>query len=234
MVQAAPFQTSVSPQQPPIPPVAQASPTAMQLLADVQDTLVRKAPVSPAGLGGVWAVQVVPSSDSARGREAPVMLSEAPTAMQTLAETHDTLSSKVMLYASEGTGVDISDHLPELLAVAAPAGIARGARDPSVSSTPPTRVIACRRTGCSVFMAPSLPSLSASRSPSRSGEFRQTDWQSSSRGRRVDSASCTADRCEIRPKRLPVRGPQSDGPGRGGGGPSRAAVRLARRNADVP
>jgi|ERR1039458_4590965 hypothetical protein len=104
------------------------------------------------------------------GRDISVMLSkEDPTAMQTLAETHDTALSPELLYAPEGTEVAISDHVPELLAVAAPAGIARGARDPSVSRTPPTRMIACRRTGCSVFMAPSLPSLPASRSPLKVG-----------------------------------------------------------------
>ena len=55
-------------------------PTAVQSLADVQDTLDSWPPLLPAGRGTVWLVQAVPFHESAAGVPRP------PTAMQAFAD----------------------------------------------------------------------------------------------------------------------------------------------------
>jgi hypothetical protein len=91
MTQLSPFQSSAS------VPAALLLPTAMQTLADAQDTASKEA---PAGRRVRMIVQVVPFQDSER---APALL--VPTAMQALAEVQDTPERKLAV-ALPGSGVE--------------------------------------------------------------------------------------------------------------------------------
>src|ERR1700722_14739117 len=65
------------------------SPTAVQALADVHDTPYRKVNDAPAGLGVCWIDHLVPFQRSA-SVTVVVPLEESPTAVQALADAHDT------------------------------------------------------------------------------------------------------------------------------------------------
>jgi hypothetical protein len=66
-------------------------PTAVQSVADGQDTDRRRAPnVEPQGLGVGWTVQVAPSHLSANVRRVLLLLVSYPTAVQAEADEQDT------------------------------------------------------------------------------------------------------------------------------------------------
>ena len=62
----------------------------MQALAEAHDTLFRSLRTALAGTGSGWTDHEVPSHRSASGSRPAGVLSPAPTAMQLLAEVHDT------------------------------------------------------------------------------------------------------------------------------------------------
>ena len=84
--QVAPFQRSTNA----LP--FEADPTAMQNLFDVHDTPLRMLPFAPRGFGVRWIDQVEPFQRSANGAEEP-STAWRPTAMQTLADGHETAVS---------------------------------------------------------------------------------------------------------------------------------------------
>ena len=87
----------------PFPP----PPTAVQAVAEVHDTLYRIDDFTPLGLGVGSTVQVVPFHFSATVKEAPVVGPselEVPTAVQAVAEVHET-PSRFGLVAPVGVGV---------------------------------------------------------------------------------------------------------------------------------
>jgi hypothetical protein len=65
-------------------------PTAVHAVADGHDTPPRTLLVAPAGLGVVWIVQLVPFQASANVAVAAAPLVNDPTAVQTVADGHDT------------------------------------------------------------------------------------------------------------------------------------------------
>src|ERR1700722_8712526 len=65
-------------------------PTAMQFLAEVQDTPERLLPCAPEGFGVVSMDQAVPLNTSASVTWVPGLLLYTPTAVQALDEVHDT------------------------------------------------------------------------------------------------------------------------------------------------
>ncbi|HXC45943.1 MAG TPA: hypothetical protein VNU24_04995 [Solirubrobacteraceae bacterium] len=89
-VQVEPFQDSASGKYPSSP---QSLPTAVQALAEVQETLARPASsVGPIGRGTLWGVQVEPFQDSASSISPGEVVMKWPTATQALAEVQETPS----------------------------------------------------------------------------------------------------------------------------------------------
>ena len=83
-------------------------PTAVQAEAEAHDTELRELKALPGGLGEGWIVQLVPFQRSTRVVDAvAVLLYVAPTAMQAVAEVHNTPLNK----ASVGLGVVWIDQL---------------------------------------------------------------------------------------------------------------------------
>ena len=84
-------------------------PTAVQALAEVHDTLLSEAWLGFCGLGVGWMDHEVPSHRSAKVR-LPVPKSPAnPTAVQALADVHDTPDSP-LFWSPAGLGVGWMDH----------------------------------------------------------------------------------------------------------------------------
>ena len=81
------------------------NPTAVQFVADVQETSVSEALWAPVGLGPVWILQVVPFQRSASAAVEPVLKSEVPTAVQFVADVHETASNELSA-PPLGLGVD--------------------------------------------------------------------------------------------------------------------------------
>ena len=86
-------------------------PMAVQAVADEQDTPPKLLDVAPAGLGMDWIDQRVPFQCSASvGPAGPAVLVLAPpTAVQALADVHDT-PLKLLKAAPAGLGVDWIDQ----------------------------------------------------------------------------------------------------------------------------
>jgi hypothetical protein len=93
------------------------SPTAVQAVADEQDTACSSALEDPAGFGVGWIAHVVPFHRSAR--VLPVLLVD-PAAVQAVADGHDTPFSPEKVVPL-GLGVCSMDQEGPLLAAAAPA-----------------------------------------------------------------------------------------------------------------
>jgi hypothetical protein len=70
-------------------------PTAVHAVAEMHDTLISSGFVAPAGVGMGWIAQAVPFHRSATVKEALAgkLVLEVPTAVQAVAEVHDTLIS---------------------------------------------------------------------------------------------------------------------------------------------
>jgi hypothetical protein len=81
----------------------------VQALADVHDTPDRTVFDAPAGLGVVWIDHLLPSQRSA-SVTVVVPLEEWPTAVQALADVHDT-PDRTVFDAPAGLGVVWIDHL---------------------------------------------------------------------------------------------------------------------------
>jgi len=75
----------------------------MHALTEVHDTLSRELEVAPLALGVDWVVHLLPSQCSASVTAFPLG-KESPTAMQSVAEVHETPSSPVNV--ADGLGVD--------------------------------------------------------------------------------------------------------------------------------
>jgi hypothetical protein len=85
------------------------APTAVQALADVHDTLYRKVNDEPVGLGVCWIDHLLPFQRSA-SVTVVVPLEEAPTAVQALADVHDT-PFRMINDPPVGLGVCWIDHV---------------------------------------------------------------------------------------------------------------------------
>ena len=83
---------------------AVACPTAVQAVADVHETPLRALTEAPAGLGVAWMDQLVPFQDSASVAWVPVLPVESPTAVQAVADVHET-PSRSMAVAPARFGV---------------------------------------------------------------------------------------------------------------------------------
>ena len=83
---AVPFHTSASEE---LPEPVVAAPTAMQNVAEAQETPVSVADSAPAGLGVLRTDHAVPFHDSASVTPTVVRPTRPPTAMQALADVHD-------------------------------------------------------------------------------------------------------------------------------------------------
>ena len=70
-------------------------PTAVQAVAEVQDTPVKALSVTPARLGVAWMAQLLPFQRSAKVCESPERVSNCPTAMHAEAELHDVACKKL-------------------------------------------------------------------------------------------------------------------------------------------
>ena len=102
MDQAVPFQCSASvPWRPPLP---EEYPVAVHALAEVHETALKMLPEAPAGCGVAWIDQLVPSQRSASSAALPALLASYPTAVQAVAEEHDTADSCPLGTAGAGTG----------------------------------------------------------------------------------------------------------------------------------
>jgi hypothetical protein len=84
-------------------------PTIVQLLADVHETPVAYATFAPVGAGIDWTFHSVPFQISAKGATMAELFSYSPTAMQALAEVHDT-ASRLPLRVPLGSGVVVTFH----------------------------------------------------------------------------------------------------------------------------
>jgi hypothetical protein len=80
-----------------------AAPTAVHAEDEVQET-PKRAPFPDGGLGVAWMRQRVPFHRSARGVEAPWLLTDWPTAVHADADEQDTLN-KTLSFALRGLGV---------------------------------------------------------------------------------------------------------------------------------
>ena len=101
IVQLVPSQRSISGWNP--EPVL-TDPMAVQALADEHDTADRDVNSAPAGLGVDWIVQLVPFQDSASGAVVPGPVPGVwPTAMQELADLHDTAVKKLSTAEPDGS-----------------------------------------------------------------------------------------------------------------------------------
>src|SRR5690348_667164 len=85
-------------------------PTAVQALADVQDTPESTLNVAPAGLGVCWIVQLDPFHASASVTSLPAELMENPTAVQAVAVVQDTPLKKLPC-DPDGLGVGTTDQV---------------------------------------------------------------------------------------------------------------------------
>jgi hypothetical protein len=103
-----PFQISLNPIPPSIP-VRAAVPIATQLLADTHDMSASTAPARCGGSGAERLVQVLPFHASIR-KDPPVFVLNEPTAMQFLADVHDT-ANKVAITVPGGAGGLLSVHV---------------------------------------------------------------------------------------------------------------------------
>ena len=102
MDQAVPFQCSASvPWRPPLP---EEYPVAVHALAEVHETALKMLPEASAGCGVAWIDQLVPSQRSASSAALPALLASYPTAVQAVAEEHDTADSCPLGTAGAGTG----------------------------------------------------------------------------------------------------------------------------------
>src|SRR5690348_820478 len=81
-------------------------PTAMQALAEVHDTLLRKARAAPAGRGTGWMDHEVPFHRSASGPWPPEVTPPNPTPMQLLAEVQDTPARPLSPWPTAGGRID--------------------------------------------------------------------------------------------------------------------------------
>src|SRR6516165_8151562 len=89
------------------PELSMEAPTAVQAEEDEHETLFRKAPCDPDGLGVDFTVHVAPSHCSASVTPAAPELSVVPTAVQAEDEVHDT---EVRMGDRPGLGVDWMLH----------------------------------------------------------------------------------------------------------------------------
>src|SRR5437763_10315504 len=101
-------------------------PTAMQAMADGQDTPANELDSAPAGLGVDWTVQVfvLPFQRSAKVTEAPE-IRYWPTAVQAVAEVHDTPNRRLDV-APAGTGTDWTTQMLPLKRAAKAIGTSTG------------------------------------------------------------------------------------------------------------
>ena len=79
-------------------------PMAVQTVAELHDTASMALVVAPAGSGVVWVLQAVPFHASAKVTSEFELLSSNPTAVQAVAEVHDT-PYKALATAPLGLGV---------------------------------------------------------------------------------------------------------------------------------
>jgi hypothetical protein len=116
-------------------------PTAMQKVAEAQETPVRLLEKSPWGLGVRWTDHAVPFHDSARVTSAPAMSRRWPTAMQALGGMHDTAFSRPC--GISGLGVGCTAQAAPLAGALAPGWRAAG-RDaaPAAGAATPARMSA--------------------------------------------------------------------------------------------
>jgi hypothetical protein len=101
ITQLVPFHASANP----LSAVVTARPTAVQAVAEMQDTLESELPVAPVGFGVDWIDHAVPFQDSARDTVVPVLLTKLPTASHAVAVLHETPENE-LAFAPAGTGVD--------------------------------------------------------------------------------------------------------------------------------
>jgi hypothetical protein len=88
-----------------------ASPTAVHAVVEVHDTPFSRLLVAPVGLGTVWIDQVVPFQRSAKGTMLPALPRADPTAMQAVAEVHDTPLRSALSVTPMGLGVAWTDQV---------------------------------------------------------------------------------------------------------------------------
>ncbi len=97
--QAVPFHASASVELP-----ESVVPTAMQNVAEVQETPTSELRLAPEGLGVFRTDHAVPFQDSASVTPAPARSCRPPTAMQVLGEVHETAASWPWLVSGLGVG----------------------------------------------------------------------------------------------------------------------------------
>jgi hypothetical protein len=97
----------------PLPELSLVLPTAAHDVALLQDTLSRSAKLAPAGFFVGLTVHVEPLSCSASTLLAPVCEEYVPTAMQAVAELHETESNSLDP-VPDGTGVWTTDQVEPL------------------------------------------------------------------------------------------------------------------------
>ncbi len=115
------------------------APTAMQALADGQETLENDADSRLVGLGAGWIAHLVPFHRSAKRVPTPPRAVEPPTAMQKLRDGQDTLERNAD-FAPAGLGVGWIVQ-PEAVAAAAPISDSAKVADPaSANALSRTRV----------------------------------------------------------------------------------------------
>ncbi len=109
IVQRVPFQRSASDAV--LSPGGLKSPTAMQLLGELQDTETSCEPVAPAGAGGVCSDQVPPLSRSASGCVVPDEPTVVfPTVKQLVFDGHETAHS-TLFNGAAGLGAGTTVHV---------------------------------------------------------------------------------------------------------------------------
>src|SRR6516164_1902084 len=104
---AVPFQRSASVT---VVVLVEVLPTAVQALADVHDTPPRTTDDPPAGVGVCWIDHVVPFHRSASDPPLLGPVLSMPTAVQALADAHDT-APRPLPWTPVGLGVCWIDHL---------------------------------------------------------------------------------------------------------------------------
>lgn len=90
-----------------------APPNAAQVVAEVHDTPASCVFGEPAGLGGNCMIQLLPVKRSAKAKTVEALLTQNPTAVQAVAEVHDTAFSALEV-AFAGDGAVIRVQLPAL------------------------------------------------------------------------------------------------------------------------